>query len=83
MQTLVMGEVGGFWSDHVQHNALLLTFALLLAGGIIMLRLWYQRRQHEKFVVEDDAEVALLNSEYEDAPPAYARIPIIKIEEFD
>jgi hypothetical protein len=83
MQNLVMGEVGGFWSDHVQHNALLLTFGLLLAGGIIILCLWHQQRQHEKFVVEDDAEVALLNSEYEDAPPAYARIPIIKIKDIE
>ena len=83
LQNLLVGTVGDFWSDYMQYNLLVLPLALLLALGMVALRRCYQRRQQEKAVVEDDAEIALLSSQYDDAPPAYADIPVIKIEEYD
>jgi hypothetical protein len=70
MQNRVMGEIGT-WS-----------LALSLALFVLVIRRVYQQRQQE---VEDDAEFALLDAEYgyNDAPPAYADIPLIKIEEYD
>jgi hypothetical protein len=70
IQNRVMGEVGT-WS-----------LALSLALFVLAVRRWYQQRKQE---VEDDAEFALLDTEYgyDDAPPAYSDIPLIKIEEYD
>jgi hypothetical protein len=70
MQHRVMGEIGT-WS-----------LALSLALFVLVIRRVYQQRKQES---EDDAEFALLDTEYgyDDAPPAYADIPLIKIEEYD
>jgi hypothetical protein len=58
--------------------------AIVLGSCFILLaRFCYRRRHQEKETTEDDAENALLGSEYADAPPAYADIPVIKIEEYD
>jgi hypothetical protein len=83
LQNMIVDKISDVWSDDFQHNALVLPLALVLAFGIFMLRRWYVRRQQERSVAEDDAEIALLNGDYEDAPPAYADIPVIKIEEYD
>lgn len=83
MQNLVVGKFGDFWFNYVQHSMLLLPFSILLAAGVVMLRSWYLQRKMDQDTLEDDAEIALLSSEYEDAPPAYADIPVIKIEEYD
>ncbi|KAH7082668.1 hypothetical protein BKA63DRAFT_404309 [Paraphoma chrysanthemicola] len=83
LQNMVASKIGEVWSDGFQRNSLLLPVGLLLAFGAFMLRRWYVRRQDERRDVEDDAEIALLNRDYEDAPPAYADIPVIKIEEYD
>jgi hypothetical protein len=82
-KNLIVGKVGDFWSDYVQNNMLVIPIALLLLLCIGALRRWYGRRQQEKDCVDDDTEIALLSSGYEDAPPAYADIPTIKIEEYD
>ncbi|KAH5279160.1 hypothetical protein HBI71_024940 [Parastagonospora nodorum] len=50
---------------------------------IFIARFCYQRRNQEAEPKEDDAEIALLGAESGDAPPAYADIPVIKIEEYD
>jgi hypothetical protein len=83
LQNMIVDKISDVWSDVFQHNALVLPLALVLAFGIFMLRRWYARRQQERSVAEDDAEIALLACDYEDAPPAYADIPVIKIEEYD
>ncbi|UPX20028.1 uncharacterized protein EKO05_0010274 [Ascochyta rabiei] len=77
---MVFGKIGQYWEDHIQHNALLMPVALLLAFFIFFVRVWYQKRQQEKTM---DAEYALLESAHDDLPPAYSDIPIIKIEEYD
>ncbi|KAF1941130.1 hypothetical protein EJ02DRAFT_423350 [Clathrospora elynae] len=80
---LVMGSMGDFWFNNLQHNALMLPLALLLAVSIFLARLLYQQRHQENVSRDgdDDAETALLGRE--DAPPPYADIPVIKIEEYD
>jgi hypothetical protein len=85
IQNLVIGKVGDFWSDYMQDNMIVLSLAMLLVTGLAMLRRQYQRRWQEKYAASEDAEVALLGLEYDDAPPAYAdvSIPEIKIEEYD
>ncbi|KAF2621943.1 hypothetical protein BU25DRAFT_435166 [Macroventuria anomochaeta] len=77
---MVFGKIGQYWLDHIQHNALLLPLALLLAFLIFFARVWHQRGQQEKAM---DAEYALLESTQEGLPPAYSDIPVIKIEEYD
>lgn len=77
---MMFGRIGQYWEDHLQHNALLLPLALLLAVVVFFARVWHQRRQQEKTM---DAEYALLESTQQDLPPAYADIPAIKIEEYD
>lgn len=68
----------------VNRNPIVLPLALMLAFGIIIARRWCQQNRQEKnFVYDDESEVALLDSDYEDSPPAYANIPMIKIEEYD
>jgi hypothetical protein len=71
MQNLVMGQIS-VWP-----------LALSLALFVLLIRRWYQQRQQEVNAMEYDAEYALLSVEGEDAPPAYADIPVIKIEEYD
>jgi hypothetical protein len=71
VHNFVLGEVG-VWP-----------LVLSLAGLCVLLRRWCQQRQREVTAMEGDAEIALLVAEYEDAPPAYADIPVIKIEEYD
>lgn len=77
---MVFATIGGHWADLVQHNALLLPLALLCAFVVFFARAWYQRRQRDAGV---DAEYALLEETSEDLPPAYADIPVIKVEEYD
>ena len=55
--------------------------ALLCAFVVFFARAWYQRRQRDAGV---DAEYALLEeTTSEDLPPAYADIPVIKVEVYD
>jgi hypothetical protein len=63
---------------------LLLPLALFLAICMVMARRMYQLRQQER-LCREDAETALLgrDSNDDDAPPPYADIPVIKIEEYD
>jgi hypothetical protein len=70
-QSLIKGMLGDIWLKCLQNNTLLLPYALLLACGIIMLRLWHKRRLHTKSAVEDD-EIVLLGSVDKDAPQAFA-----------
>lgn len=83
LQNMVVGKISDIWSDAFQHTALVLPLALVLAFCIFILRRWCVQRRLERSVAEDDAEIALLNCDTEDAPPAYADIPVIKIEEYD
>lgn len=76
----IFGKIGQYWLDHIQHNALLLPLALLLAFVVFFTRVWHQKRQQGKTM---DAEYALVESSYDELPPAYSDIPIIKIEEYD
>ena len=77
---LVVGKLGDFWTGHLEDNILLLPLTLLLAVSIVLARRIYQSRQQENADRDSDAETALLGS---DAPPPYADIPVIKIEEYD
>lgn len=77
---MVFGKIGQYWRDNIQHNALLLPLALLLAFVIFFARVWCQRRQQDKSM---DAEYALVETMEDDLPPAYSDIPVIKIEEYD
>lgn len=81
-QKLVFDKTSDFWSENVEDNALVFPLAMLLAFSVVMLRRWYQSRQQGMVAKADDVEIALLSS-FEDAPPAYADIPVIKIEEYD
>lgn len=74
-------QASQFWFVKMQ-SAVLLPLALLIVVGAIMLRRW-QQRQEEKYALEDDAESALLGSGYDDEPPAYADIPVIKVQEYE
>jgi len=76
---MVFGKIGQ-WLDRIQHSALLLPLALLVAFIIFFARVGCQRRQQDKTV---DAEYALVDTEDFDLPPAYSDIPVIKIEEYD
>jgi hypothetical protein len=57
------------------------TFAVCCMVLIKCLYQWWRCREGK--TNEEDAEIALLSSNREDAPPAYADVPIIKIEEYD
>ncbi|KAG9185645.1 hypothetical protein G6011_06976 [Alternaria panax] len=65
---------------HLGGNALLLPLLALLAASLVMARRVFLRRQQENFDTDSDSETALLGR---DAPPPYADIPVIKIEEYD
>ncbi|KAF1848842.1 uncharacterized protein K460DRAFT_81541 [Cucurbitaria berberidis CBS 394.84] len=78
-----MGKAGGSWGEKLLNNVLLLPLALSLAFILVVARRWYQQREQEKDFGEEELEIALLGSYYEDAPPTYANIPVIKIEECD
>lgn len=68
----------------LQQNPLLLPIALMLGLVGFVIRRWLQRgEQNVRFADDDEANVALLDIDYEDLPPAYANIPIFKIEEYD
>lgn len=77
---MVSIKISHYWSDNIQHNALALPLALMLAFVIFFARVWYQRRQQDKTM---DAEYALLETEHDDLPPAYSNIPIIKVEDYE
>ncbi|KAF2832456.1 hypothetical protein CC86DRAFT_442690 [Ophiobolus disseminans] len=83
LQSLVVSKTGDLWSDYVQSNMFVFSLTVLLAMGMVMLRLKYWQRQLEEEESDVDSENALLSIGYEDAPPAYANIPVIKIEEYD
>lgn len=86
------GEIGS-WSRlfsrtfsflDLQQNPLLLPIALILGLVGIMVRRWLQRGERDiRFADDDEANVALLDIDFEDLPPAYANIPTFKIEEYD
>ncbi|KAF2027324.1 hypothetical protein EK21DRAFT_72244 [Setomelanomma holmii] len=80
---LVASKISEVWEEYLQHDTVLIPVVFVLAFAIVMLRRWYVQRQQEKTPAQDDAEIALLTSEYEDAPPVYADTPVIKIEEYD
>jgi len=64
----------------VGKDALLLPLLALLAASLVMARRLSLQRQQEKPGTDSEAETALLGR---DAPPPYADIPVIKIEEYD
>jgi len=75
---LVIGRLGDYWSDHLEDNMLMLPLVFMLAVSIVMAsRLYHSRQQDGR---DSDAETALLGRY---APPPYADIPVIKIEEYD
>jgi hypothetical protein len=80
---LVLSKIGEFGFKYLQHSSLVLPVALLLVLGLVMFqcRIWQRQQKMDSF--DDDAEDALLGSEFKDAPPAYADIPVIKIEEYE
>jgi hypothetical protein len=79
---LVTGKIDEFLSD-MQQRPFLLILAFILLFGVMTLQQWFHKRQVAKYLAANDAETALLSSEYTDAPPAYTDIPVIKIEEYD
>ncbi|KAL5118795.1 hypothetical protein ACEQ8H_003298 [Pleosporales sp. CAS-2024a] len=76
-QRVVVDTILGHWPE----INVGLPLAVLALFCLRSARRWHQRRQQEWRTMGDDAEVALLASL--DAPPAYADIPVIKIEEYD
>jgi hypothetical protein len=75
--------VAGIWAD-LENSPLTLLLALVLAFGIVAIRRWRMQGHRANASAQDDAETALLMAtEYGDALPAYANIPVIKIEEYD
>lgn len=72
------------WSEYYQDNVLRISLVLLAIMALVVVRRHYQVKR-ERELLGEDAEVALLSEEYDDAPPAYAdmSIPEIKIEEYD
>lgn len=81
--TLISSKIEGAWSDNLQSNLIMIPLAIMLAFCVVMGRRWYHQRHEENTAEEDGVEIALLRSYYEDAPPEYANIPVIKIEEYD
>ncbi|KAJ4384997.1 hypothetical protein N0V86_000602 [Didymella sp. IMI 355093] len=77
---MVSLKISQYWFDNFQHNALVLPLALMLAFFIFFARVWYERRQQDKTT---DAEYALLDCDHDELPPAYANIPVIKIEDYE
>lgn len=82
MQNLVVDKVTDFWSDYMK-DFIMFPLGMMSVYCLVLARRWFERRRARKATVGDDAEVALLSSGYDDAPPAYADIPVIKIEEYD
>ncbi|KAL1792447.1 hypothetical protein ACET3X_008954 [Alternaria dauci] len=61
-------------------NTLLFPLLALVAASLVMARRLFLQRQKDKIGTDLEAETALLGC---DAPPPYADIPVIKIEEYD
>lgn len=80
---LIFSKIGSAWSDNLQSNPMMIPLALMLAFGVVMARRWYHQRHQGRIVAEEELEITLLGSYYEDAPPEYANVPVIKIEEYD
>jgi hypothetical protein len=74
--------VADIWDGTWDTSPLTLSMSLTLAFVILGIRAWYMYAKHAKASAQHDAEIAL-TADYEDAPPAYANIPVIKIEEYD
>lgn len=81
--SLVISRIEIAWSDNLQNNLILIPLALVLAFSVVMARRWYHQRHQGRNMSEEEVEIALLASYYDDAPPEYANIPVIKIEEYD
>jgi hypothetical protein len=64
---------------HLGEHALLLPLLALLVASLVMARRLFLQRQQAKSGTDSDAETLLGR----DAPPPYADIPVIKIEEYD
>jgi hypothetical protein len=81
---VVLATLGKFWVERLAGVFLMLPLALFLAICTVMARRIYQLRQQER-LCREDAETALLgrDSDDDDAPPPYADIPVIKIEQYD
>lgn len=75
----------GSWSDWYQDNVLRISLVLLAVMCIVVVRRHFYLKRQEQRSLREDAEVALLDPEYDELPPAYAdiSIPEIKIEEYD
>jgi hypothetical protein len=86
IQNMVEEKASEFWFDWLQH-VIRFPLGLLVAGcAVLAYRRFEQIRAARKATIADDAEFALLDSAYDDmydVPPAYADLPIIKIEEYD
>ncbi|KAH8712129.1 hypothetical protein GQ44DRAFT_776324 [Phaeosphaeriaceae sp. PMI808] len=80
LENRIIGELGD-----LQHSPLIFPLVLFLAFGMFMLRRCSQQKKEQMNAAwdDDDAEIALLSTSYNDAPPAYTDIPVIKIEEYD
>jgi hypothetical protein len=85
-QNMVEEKASEFWFDWLQH-AIMFPLGMLFVGCVVLAyRRFEQMRAARKVAMADDAEFALLDSAYDDTydvPPAYADLPIIKIEEYD
>jgi hypothetical protein len=77
---MVYANIHQYYSDNIQHNALVLPLALMAAFIIFFARVWYLRRQQDRTM---DAEYALLDCDHDELPPAYTSIPVIKIEDYE
>jgi hypothetical protein len=84
-QTMIVDTWNAIWED----SALTILMAVVLSLLILGVKACYLYVQRAKASAQRDAEVALLVgsdqallADYEDAPPAYANIPVIKIEEY-
>ncbi|KAH6870118.1 hypothetical protein BKA58DRAFT_171611 [Alternaria rosae] len=80
-----LGTMSRAWNAFVGRirvgkDALLLPLLALLAVSLVIARRLFIQRQQEKAGTVSEAETALLGR---DAPPPYADIPVIKIEEYD
>lgn len=75
-----------FWGigEFFDRNGLYVIIATIAFGMFSLVR-WVKRRQQAKAIaqIKVDAEVALLEPDFEDAPPQYFDIPEIKIEDVD
>ena len=85
-QTMIVETWDAIWED----SALTILMAVILSLFLCGVKACYLYIQRAKASAQYDAEVALLVgsdqallADYEEAPPACANIPIIKIEEYD